>query len=44
MDKKSIKNEIENFILYHCGSSNEDKTYLLNSLDEYLDNDHAINE
>ena len=39
-----IKNEIENFIIYHCGSSEKDKTYLLNSLDQYIDNCHIIND
>jgi|TARA_R100000482_G_scaffold97749_1_gene41834 ubiquitin len=39
-----IKNEIENFIIYHCGSSEKDKTYLLNSLDQYIDNCHIIDD
>ena len=39
-----IKNEIENFITYHCGSSEKDKTYLLNSLDQYIDNCHIIED
>ena len=44
MDKEKIKNEIENFIIYHCGSNDDELTYLLNCLDEYIDNDHIINE
>ena len=44
MEKENIKNEIENFIIYFCGSNQEQKTYLLNCLDEYIDNDHIINE
>jgi len=44
MEKEDIKNEIENFIIYFCGSSQEQKAYLLKCLDEYIDNDHIINE
>jgi len=44
MSKQQIKREIENFIIYHCGSSDKEKTYLLNSLDEYINNCHIINE
>tara|TARA_A100001201_G_scaffold137460_1_gene127382 strand:- start:691 stop:849 length:159 start_codon:yes stop_codon:yes gene_type:complete len=44
MKKEDIKNEIENFIIYHCGSNNEQLTYLLNCLDAYIDNDHIIND
>jgi hypothetical protein len=43
MTKEDIKNEIENFIIYHCGS-NEQLTYLLTCLDAYIDNDHIIND
>ena len=42
--KEDIKNEIENFIIYHCGSNDDELTYLLNCLDAYIDNDHIINE
>ena len=28
MSKEQIKREIENFIIYHCGSSDKEKTYL----------------
>ena len=44
MEKEDIKNEIENFIIYHCGSNDEQLTYLLTCLDAYIDNDHIINE
>lgn len=44
MQKDDIKNEIENFIIYHCGSNDDELTYLLNCLDAYIDNDHIINE
>jgi len=44
MKKEDIKNEIENFIIYHCGSNDEQLTYLLTCLDAYIDNDHIINE
>jgi len=44
MNKEDIKNEIENFIIYHCGSNDEQLTYLLTCLDAYIDNDHIINE
>lgn len=44
MEKEDIKNEIENFIIYHCGSNDKQLTYLLTCLDAYIDNDHIINE
>ena len=44
MEKEDIKNEIENFIIYHCGSNDEQLTYLLTCLDAYIDNDHIIND
>ena len=44
MTKEDIKNEIENFIIYHCGSNDGALTYLLTCLDAYIDNDHIINE
>ena len=44
MKKEDIKNEIENFIIYHCGSNDEQLTHLLTCLDAYIDNDHIIND